>query len=227
MARKIKTAQEKKKTLQRALIVVVVLIVVICIGIFVFINLKKEEPKNAIQVNILKQNDNYGYTLTDKDSEYFKTEFDKLISIVEASPIDDKEYATQVAKMFTIDLYTMNTKINKYDVGGTEYYYSTKKDMFEQKVIDTLYSSLLDDTYGDRKQTLPEITNIEVTSTEETTYKLDNKTVDGYLVKLNLTYKEDLGYDKVASVVVCKEDGIRWSVVDFQPTLKPKYDNKK
>ena len=224
MARKIKTKKEKKKIRKKIFIAIIVLLLVVSAIVLVVINFNKGESKNVVQVNILKQDDNYGYTLTDKDSEYFKSEFDKLIEIIQANPIDEESYATQVARMFTIDLYTMSTKINKYDVGGSEYYYSNKKDMFEQKVIDSLYSSLSDDTYGDRAQTLPEVTNIETVSTEKTTYKLDNKNVDGYLVKLNLTYKDDLGYDKVASVVVCKEEGIRWSVVDFQPTLKPKYE---
>ena len=39
-----------------------------------------------------------------------------------------------------------------------------------------------------------------------------------------MTYVDDLGYDTEASVVVCKEDGVRWSVVDFQPTLTPEYE---
>ena len=30
-------------------------------------------------------------------------------------------------------------------------------------------------------------------------------------------------YDYQGSVVLCKEDGIRMSVVDYQPTLNPKY----
>ena len=137
--------------------------------------------------------------------------------------VDEEKYATQVARMFTIDLYTLSTKVNKYDVGGIEYYHITKKDMFSKKVIDTLYSSLLDDTYGDRDQDLPEIKSVETVSTEKTTYKLGEEEVPAYLVKLNLTYEEELGYDNSASVIVCKEDSVRLSVVDFQPTLNPTY----
>ena len=118
----------------------------------------------------------------------------------------------------------MSTKLNKYDVGGTEYFYKDKADMYTKKVMDTLYSTLIDNTYGDRKQSLPEVSNVETVSTEKTTYTIDKKEKDGYLVKLKLTYVTDMGYDDEASVVVVKEDGIRWSVVDYQPTLKPTYD---
>ncbi len=226
MARKIKTEQEKKKT-RKKIIIIIISILCLIAAIFGIAHLLSKDEPSAVKVNILKQDENYGYTLTDKDSEYYKSEFDKLIDIIKANPIDEEAYATQVARMFTIDLYTMSTKINKYDIGGYEFYYSDKKDNLENTVIYGIYSSMLDDTYGTREQNLPEITNVETVSTEKTTYKLGEKEVEGYLVKLKMTYKEDLGYDKEGSVVVCKEEGIRWSVVDFQPTLEPKYDEKK
>ena len=59
---------------------------------------------------------------------------------------------------------------------------------------------------------------------EKIEYLMGEEKVDGYLVKLKMTYVDDLGYDTEASVVVCKEDGVRWSVVDFQPTLTPEYE---
>lgn len=227
MARIVKTEQEKKKNFIKVLIATIVIILVVCVAAFVIIKVFKEEPKAAVRVNILQKDDTYGYTLTDNDTAYYKSEFDKLIKIINAKPVDEEAYATQVARMFTIDLYTMSSKVNKYDIGGYEFFYEDKRDNFEKKVIYELYSSLLDNTYGDRKQVLPEITDVTTVSTEKTTYQLGDQTVDGYLVKLKMTYKEDLGYDEEASIVVCKETkGNKWSVVDFQPTLDPKYTTK-
>lgn len=224
MARKVKTEQDKAKKKKRILIIaiIVVLIAIVAVGLGLLFN-KKEEPKSAVEVKELDKLGDYDYKLTDRDSKYFKSEFEELKKIVNAKEVDEEKYVTQVARMFVIDLYTLSTKVNKYDIGGLEYYHDTKKNMFEQKVMDTLYSTLLDDTYGDRKQTLPEIKSVETVSTEKTKYKLGEKEVDGYLVKLKMTYVSDMGYDTEASVVVCKENGIRWGVVDFQPTLKPKY----
>ena len=137
-----------------------------------------------------------------------------------------EKYATEVARMFVIDLYTLDTKVNKYDVGGIEYFYKDKRDMYSQKVIDTLYKTMIDNSYGDRKQTLPEVKSIETVSTEETKYLLGKEVVDGYLVKVTWTYKEDLGYDDEGSIIVVRDNGSnKLSVVDFQPTLKPKYDD--
>lgn len=225
MARKVRTEQDRKKRKKKIVIISIVIIIVgLLVGLalwkFVF---NKSDNRTATPIKILDSQEEYGYSLSDRDSAYFKKEYEKLKELLKSNNIDDKEYATSVARLFTIDLYTLSTKVNMYDVGGAEFYYQDKKDMFEHKVMDTLYSSVQDDTYGDRKQELPEIKEVETVSVEDITYNLGDKEVKGYLIKLNMTYVKDLKYDTEASVVVCKEEGIRWSVVDFQPTLNPKY----
>lgn len=225
MARKIKTEQEKAKSKKKVIIIslIVVLLVIIGVGVGIVL-MNKEGTKTIVEVKELDNLGDYNYKLTDRDSDYFKSEFEVLKKIVNSKEIDEEAYVTQVARMFIIDLYTMSTKVNKYDIGGLEYYHDTKKNMYEQKVMDTLYSTMLDDTYGDRTQVLPEIKSVETVSTEKTTYMLGETEVEGYLVKLKMTYVSDMGYDTEASLVVCKEEGIRWSVVDFQPTLSPEYE---
>ena len=226
MERKIKTEQEKRKTRRKVFIIIVILLVILSVaGLLVWkYVLNHEDKKEIVPVKILDTMGDYDYSISDRDTNYYKSEFENLKKILNASEIDEEAYATQVARMFTIDLYTISTKVNKYDVGGSEYFHKDKKDMFEQKVIDTLYSIVLDDTYGDRKQVLPEISSVETISTEKTTYEIGEQQVEGYLVKLKMAYTDTNGYDKEASVVVCKQDDKKWSVVDFQPTLNPKYE---
>ena len=217
----------KKKKRKKKVLLILVLIIIVVGGILVYnfkFKNKNGSSKNVVTVKVVDSLDDYGYSISDKDSKYYKSEFENLKKILKASSIDEEAYSTQVARLFVIDLYTMSTKLNKYDVGGTEYFYKDKADMYTKKVMDTLYSTLIDNTYGDRKQSLPEVSNVETVSTEKTTYTIDKKEKDGYLAKLKLTYVTDMGYDDEASVVVVKEDGIRWSVVDYQPTLKPTYD---
>ena len=55
-----------------------------------------------------------------------KTEFDVLKANLESDTIDEEAYALSIAKLFIIDLYTMNNKINKYDIGGIEYVYPSE-----------------------------------------------------------------------------------------------------
>ena len=224
MARKIKTEKTKKKN--AILIAVIVIVVLALLGVGIFFGwkyLKKGKgPGNPVEVKILDSIDEYGYQVSDKDSKYFKSEFDILKKILLDKPVDEEKYVTQVAKLFVIDLYTMDTKINKYDIGGNEFIHSDKKEMFEQKVIDSLYASMLDNTYGDRKQNLPEVKEVKVVSTDKTTYKMDKENVDAYIVKMEITYVKNYDYDTQASVVLVKENDIKWSIVNTQPTLNPK-----
>lgn len=229
MARKIETEQDKKRKKIRIIIIVFLVVLIIALSVFLVIHFKKPKPeaKNPIEVTILTNLEKYGYTLKDTDSAYYKSEFESLENLLKGDTIDLKEYATKVARLFTIDLYSLSTKVNKYDIGGVEFCYKSKKEEYENKVMDTLYETLQDNTFGDRNQVLPEVKEVETISVEETKYKLGDKVVDGYLVKLKMTYVSDLKYDDEASVVVCKEeDSERWSVVEFQPTLNPEYDQK-
>lgn len=227
MARKVKTEKTKKKSkLKVFMLIIFVLLILAGVGFLIFKSLNKEEKvKEAVKVTVVDSLDDYGYSLSDRDTKFYKSEYEVLKKILNENKVDEKEYATQVARLFAIDLYTMSTKVNKYDAGGSEFFYKDKLDMFNTKVMDTLYSTLLDDTYGDREQELPEVKSIETVLVEETTYTIGEKKVDGYIVKLKWTYVKDMGYDSQASIVVCPEDGIRWSVVDFQHTLSPEYDN--
>ena len=229
MARKVKTEKQKKRKIGRVILNIFIVLLAIGIlggtGYFVFKYLSKdnESKKEAVEIVVLDSLDEYGYNLSDTDTDLFKDEYNILKDILNEEKIKEDEFAKQVAKLFVIDLYTMSTKANKLDIGGSEYYYLSKVSMFEKKVMDTLYSNLLDNTYGDRKQELPEVNGVEVVSVDPMKYSLDGNVKDGYLVKLKWTYKVDMGYDSQGSIVLCKEDGIRISVVDYQPTFSPKY----
>jgi len=224
MARQIETEKKKKKKRRKIFCVLLLIIGLGVLGYFGYKYIKGLNNRNAVEIKTLDSNDIYGYSLKDNDSKYYQQEYEVLKEILNADSIDTKEYATQVAKLFVIDLYTMTTKVNKYDIGGSEFFYKDKKEMFEQKVMDTLYYTLLDNTYGDRKQELPEVKEVTIESSELSTYELEDEEVDAYVIKLNISYVKDLKYDSVASVVVCQEKGeIRWSVVDYQPTLSPSY----
>lgn len=227
--KKDKVKKEKKPGKGKKILIALLIIILIAgAGFGVYkIFFDKDGKKSVVEVKVLDSLDDYGYTLSDKDTELFKGEYNILKDLLNEKEIDDEKYATQVAKLFVIDLYTINTKVNKLDIGGSEYYYLDKVTMFEKKVMDTLYYHLEDNTYGDREQELPEVKKIEVLSIEETEYKIGEKEKDAYLVQVEWEYVEDMGYDTEASIVLCKEDGVRISVVDFQPTLEPEYEEEK
>ena len=203
MARIIKTEKEKKKSKVKVLLIsLVVVFLLVGSGFALWKFVFNADDKVKQEMKEIDKLENYGYVLMDTDTKYFKSEFASLKEIVKSDNVDLKSYSEQVAKMFVIDLYTINTKVNKYDIGGTEYYHVDKKAMFEQKVMDTLYSSLLDNTFGDRNQQLPEVSGVEVVSTKEGTFTLNDK--------------------KVSVVVVQENDTNRWSVVESKPVTTEK-----
>lgn len=228
MARIVETEKVVKKKKKQKIIVIFVAILLVVLAAFIIFKMTNKKSNNSpIEIKLLDSNEKYGYSLSDKDTELFKKEYDVLKDVLKKDSVDTKAYATQVSKLFIIDLYTLSNKINKYDIGGSDFFHKEKETMFESKVMDSLYSTLKDNTYGDRKQELPEVSNIEVVSVEENNYKMNDKEEDGFLVKLKWSYVKDMGYDDEGSIVVVSENGTKWSVVDYQPTLEPKYDEKK
>lgn len=172
--------------------------------------------KTAVETKVLDSLDDYGYSLSDKDTDVFKDEYNILKDILNEKKIDEEKYAEQVARMFVMDLYTISTKVNKLDIGGSEYFYIDKVSMYELKVMDTLYANLLDNTYGDRTQELPTVSSVETIAVEKGTYMVGAEEKEAYIVKVKWTYVKDMGYDSIGTVILCKENDKRISVVEYQ-----------
>ena len=126
MARKVETKQngKKKKVIKVISIVFISLLALagIAFGVYKFV-LKKEPGKIAVEVKVLDSLDEYGYSLSDKDSDLMKDEYNILKDLLNSDSFSREEYAKQVAKIFVIDLYTISTKVNKLVICVSEYYY--------------------------------------------------------------------------------------------------------
>lgn len=146
----------------------------------------------------------YGYTLEKRDTKLFKGKFKDLKKVLSSKDVDFEEYAKDLSMLYIIDLYTINNKDSKYDVGGAEYIVDSAKENYELKVRDTLYKYVEEKTKK-RKQELPEVSDILVKDIKETTYDLNDKEYEGYIVDLTFEYVEDLEYDEEASIVLIKD----------------------
>lgn len=195
--------------------VMVVVIVVSLIGIgsyFILLsndnNEIKENKKSIDEIKI------YNLRLNESDSEEFKSEFNNLKTILSKSEIDSEEYALSVAKLFVIDLYTMDSKINKYDVGGSELVLPSFKENYMLNVTNTLYNYLNDNTDGKRNQNLPHVSKVDVikSDTKEYTINGDNTPYKAYVYNMKITYKYDLGYDSEVEVIVVNKDNFMYVV---------------
>lgn len=184
------------------------ILIILLSGLFVYHKFfyETKEIKKTVKTEVLEAMDEYGYTLDDRDPKIFKDKYYELKEILDKEEIDYEAYAKALASLFAIDLLNIDSKINKYDVGGVEYLYDNDKEVFQAKVQDTLYQTVEDNSYGLRKQVLPVIT-----STSEELDKMVKEEVDGikkdvYIIKVTLEYEKDLGYDKNLIIKVCKDD---------------------
>lgn len=147
----------------------------------------------------------YDYTLKSNATKLYEDEFKTLKANLEGN-INYDEYAVSVAKLFIIDLYTINNKINKYDTGGVSFVYPDGRNNYKLNVQDTIYKYVEDNTDGKRTQNLPEVSSVIVKDSKKDTYKIGNDSFEAYKINLEWSYVQDLGYDKTGEIILIKKD---------------------
>lgn len=188
----------------KLLLTIIVVAIILIIGLLVFKKITNNDAKSNVKVvdSIVE----FSYTLDERDTSLMKENYKELKKILKEDEINYEEYSKSIAKLFIIDLYTLDNKINKYDVASLEYVYPDSVDNFKLNVEDTLYKALEDNTYGKRTTTLPIVSSIEVTSVTSDKFTLNDEEVDSYVVSLKWDYEEDLGYDNGGVVTLIKEN---------------------
>lgn len=156
--------------------------------------------KSVVTYNVIDSIEGYGYTLDDRDSEYFVSEFNILKDMLSESEVDYEEYSSQLSKLFIIDFYSLYNKVNKYDVGSTEYIIDDFASNFSLKASETIYKyiGIIDD--------LPEVVDVNIVSNDTVTFDYNDETYDAYEVYLEWEYKKDYGYDKKGYITLILED---------------------
>lgn len=193
-----------KKKYKYPLLLLILVIVVIVELILFKLFFAKDEVKNNVKV--IDSIVDFSYTLDERDTKLMKDTYEELKNILKEREIDYDEYAKVLAKLFVIDLFTMDNKINKYDVACLEYVYPDNLENFKTNVEDTIYKLMEDNTYGKRTEKLSIVNNVEITNEEESTFKINEEEVPSYVVTLNWTYDKDLGYDKNAKITMIRKD---------------------
>lgn len=187
--------RRKKKKLKR---IIIILITIILIGLVVYFFVFKKNNDIVDEIN------KYNYLISKNDTELMKTNFELLKEELKKDNIDYEKYAEYISKLFICDLYSIDVKENKYDIGGSEYVFPEKKENFNLKVQDTLYKYI--ENKNNRKQDLPVVSSIEMTNIEKDIFEYNNKEYDAYEVELAWEYKKELGYDNKATVILIKDN---------------------
>lgn len=193
---------------KKIVIISVILILIIVVSVMVGCTFLKEkpieEPKNTVEV--VDKIETFGYQLEDRDTEAYKSSFNELKDVLANTEIDYEEYARLLTKLFLVDLYTIDNKISKYDVGALDFIYESEREKFKNKLLDTMYKLVLDNSNHERKQELPIVKSVNIEKIENTKYKKGTVEFSGFKVHAQIQYENDLGYDKNVAVTIIKEE---------------------
>ena len=193
-------------TISALSIILVVLIVIT--GILAYGIIKDTfGKKGEKEVEIVDNIGNYGYQLTENNTEYFKSLYYELKDVLndEESESFDEDYASLVARLFVADFYDLNSKLNKTDIGGVQFVYTGYQGTFKDFASDIngIYYYVENNIYGDREQALPTVKDVSITEINNISYTYkDINDANAYQVKLYIEYTEDLGYPKYVTLVL-------------------------
>ena len=177
-----------KKILRIVMLALLLLIIIYALLIVLPKNkTNRKENEGADKVGI--------YTLYKRDTELYKENFNLLKEELNGEKNKEK-ISEYIAKLFIIDFYTLSNKDYKEDVGGLQYVYPSSKDNFILNASNTMYKYL--NTLNEK----PTVNKIDLNNIEKTTYKIDNKEYEGYILDLSWEYEKDLEYDKKGLVTV-------------------------
>lgn len=195
----------------KILLWLIVYFIIVAVGLFVyfrFFKTKENEVQPPVnEIKVTNSIEKYGYHLEDRDTEIYKEKFEELKLLLEEENYSQEEYIKLISELFIIDLYTIDNKISRYDIGGLEFVYRDAQESFKSVVQNSIYKTVennLDDT---RTQQLPIVSTITVDSVTDITYTMpDESTVNGKRVSLNWTYENSLGYDNSAVLILIPEE---------------------
>ncbi len=188
----------RKKQIKKSALMIIILTILISIGLYFLLFSKST---GGLLVRSKDKTVKFDYTLDKENTNLMKENFKELKDILANDNINYEDYAKTLAKLFIIDLYTIDNKKSMYDVGSLEYVYD--KENFKTRCQNTLYKGLNDkSTRKNNEYPIVESINIDSFENGEFTYN-DNK-YESYEITLSWDYKKDLGYDKKGKVTIIK-----------------------
>ena len=207
-----------KKKAKRVLVGFLIILVVV-LGILAFKDKIFGNTSNGVkEVKVVNKIEKYGYTLKENKPKEYKKMFEELKKILEAKEVDEEAYAKKLSEMFIYDFYSLQDKTAKTDIGGVEFVYGDFLPNFLQNAQNTYYKYVENNIYGNRNQSLPVVSDIEVVSVEKQAFAYGDKT-DNEAYKVNIkwgyTESEFATYQKEADIIFIHDD-IKLSLVELQ-----------
>lgn len=194
--------KNKKMKIKKGRVLVVILVIGVLLGFFYF------KTRDKLQVvTVVSQIDSYNYTLESNATRIYKKYYKELEEELEDNKIDEKNYASLIAKLFIIDYYTLNNKVTNKNIGGVQFIHSGLKDKFINSASTTVYKYVKNNLYGNRKQKLPEVNKVEIGEIKEIQYERDLYQDDaGYQVTVKVGYVNDYDYPEKVTLTIIHEE---------------------
>lgn len=205
-----------KKRVKKKAIILVLIPLVLIIAIIV-VNVKNMLAK-PLTVEVVSSIDEYNYYLENTDSRIYKKYYKELESELEDQKIDEENYVSLLAKLFTIDFYTLNNKMTNQDIGGIQFVHESQKESFKTEATKNIYKYVKSNLTGKRKQELPEIKNATVEEVKQIVYENEDANLEdnsAYRTKVKLEYVKDLDYPTEVSLTWIHE-GMKLSLVEVE-----------
>ena len=205
-----------KKRVKKKAIILVLIPLILIIAIIV-VNGKNMLAK-PLTVEVVSSIDEYNYYLENTDSRIYKKYYKELESELEDQKIDEENYVSLLAKLFTIDFYTLNNKMTNQDIGGIQFVHESQKESFKAEATNHMYKYVKSNLTGKRKQELPEIKNATVEEVKQFSYENEEANLEdnsAYQTKVKLEYVKDLEYPTEVNLTWIHE-GMKLSLVEVE-----------
>ncbi len=191
---------KKRKLNTKKVIIFLIILIVIITGVVLLLN---QDKKDVIEIKPEEKFSNYNYTVYENKGTYYDTLFDLLRTELNKSEYNENTYATLVSQIFISDLFSLDNKTSKNDIGGVQFVYEPYRVDFEKYAKDSIYKLITTDLFGENDDELPIVTNVEIISINQDSYNFSgNAYENSYYVDAIVTYEVDLGYQTSISLVL-------------------------
>lgn len=205
-------AKRRRVSKKKISIFIIMLLLIIGGAVAAVLFLNNDKKEKAIKIENVDKIEGYDYTLSSNATKYYKSLFKELKDVLEADEVDEAKYADLVTKLFVADFYNLDNKINKNDIGGTQFVYKFFRKDFEKLAADSIYKSVENNLYGDRKQELPIVANVSTEKSQDKAFTYKDKTnkeqtdEKAYNINFEITYDKDLGYQNSGTLILIHND---------------------
>ncbi len=191
---------KKRKLNKKRIILFLLLIILVFFSITLAKNAFKPKPETKGPKIINEIN---GYELREDANSYYKNVFNELKEVLSKSKLNEEEYAKIISKLFISDVLTLENKISHTDVGGVQFIYEPFRNDFILIASESLYNHIENNLYGNRKQELPNVSNVEIISLEKQSFEyLDKVDDNAYLITAKIEYIKNMDYPDEVSIIL-------------------------